>query len=92
MKYKDFIAQTAARIVADQVADMNPDALTDERNGELEPNYTIKNLVGDAVIIAKELARELENDFADERRISFHKMGDNEPFFDSYSIPDDCRW
>lgn len=89
MKYKDFIAKAAIQIMAQQCQSFGEEQFTEEtENGTIVgPSTKVKNTAYYAVIAAKALAEELEEDFVypDKDLELNHKMSDYESFFDSYN-------
>lgn len=87
MKYKEFLAKAAIEIMAQQCQSLRDDQFTEEtETGTIVgPSTDVKNAACYAVIAAKALAEELEEDFAYVRKDeSNHKMSDYENFFESY--------
>lgn len=90
MKYKDFIAKAAIQIMAHQCESFNEHMFTktDKDGNVLGPSIKIEDAASNAVIAAKALAEELENDFVYEKKDldANHKMSDNEDFFEEYEV------
>ena len=90
MKYKEFIAKAAIEIMAHQCESFNEHIFTKEdKDGTiLGPSDKLKEAAMNAVIAAKALAEELEEDFVylDKDFNTNHKMSDYEDFFDEYEI------
>ena len=88
MKYKEFIANAAIQIMAVQCESIDRSKFTKElENGTIAgPNDRLKEAASNAVIAAKALADELEDDFGYQNKDleSYHKMSDFENFFDDY--------
>ena len=90
MKYKEFIAKAAIEIMAAQCKSFKEDefVVDDEDNTILGPSIKIENAALNAVIAAKILAIELEDDFVYKKKDleNNHKMYDYEDFFEEYEV------
>ena len=61
---------------------------TDKNGNVIGPSDKVKEAASNSVVAAKALAEELEEDYAYEKEDldTFHKMSDNEEFFDEYEV------
>jgi hypothetical protein len=88
MKYKQFIANAAIQIMAVQCESINRRKFAKElEDGTIDgPSDCLKEAASNAVIAAKALADELEEDFVYQNKDleTNHKMSDFEKFFDDY--------
>lgn len=88
MKYKEFIAKAAIEIMAHQCESFNENMFTTmkEDGTIIGPSIEVEDAAMHAVIAAKALAKELEEDFAYENKDGNHKMNKFEDFFDKYEV------
>lgn len=89
MKYKDFIAMAATKIVAQKIVDIKTkEILKTELDGNIIGiNDKVKEIIVSSVNVAKALAEELEVDFVwEDELVDNHKMKKDEYFFDYYDI------
>ena len=90
MKYKEFIAKAAIRIMAHQCESFNEHMFTktDKDGNVIGPSDKVKEAAYNSVVAAKALAEELEDDYAYEKKDfeTNHKMHDDEDFFDEYEV------
>ena len=88
MKYKEFIANAAIQIMAVQCEYINRHMFAKElEDGTIAgPSDRLKEAASNAVIAAKAIADELEEDFVYPNKDleTNHKMSDFEKFFDEY--------
>jgi len=78
MIYKDFVAETSAKILSEVVGFMKADEL-------FADNEELKDFARGSVVAAKMLADELEADFQNEKTDGgLKRYSDNETFFDNY--------
>lgn len=78
MIYKDFIAETAQKIMATCIAHMTDDEL----NGY---NEVLGQYARGSVNAAKALADALDQDWQEQTAVDgIHRFSEGEPFFDSY--------
>ena len=87
MKYKEFIAMAATKIAAQQMECLSPEMMVKVmKDGTVSgPSDKVENIISGAVIAAKALAEELEDDFVYEKSPGDnHKMKEYEEFFDDY--------
>lgn len=88
MKYKEFIAKAAIEIMAHQSESFRSDMFTKEdKDGNITgPSVDVTEAAYNAVVAAKALAEQLDEDFAYENKDGNHKMNNFEDFFDEYEV------
>lgn len=88
MKYKEFIAKAAIEIMAHQCESFRSDMFTKEdKDGNITgPSVDVTEAAYNAVVAAKALAEQLDEDFAYENKDGNHKMNNFEDFFDEYEV------
>lgn len=90
MKYKEFIAKAAIEIMAHQCESFRSDMFTKEdKDGNITgPSVDVTEAAYNAVVAAKVLAEQLDEDFAYEKEdfSTNHKMSEYEDFFDEYEV------
>lgn len=90
MKYKEFIAKAAIQIMAAQCESFNEHMFTktDKDGNVLGPSIEVEDAAMNAVVSAKALAKELEEDFSYEKQDfdDNHKMKAFEDFFEEYLV------
>lgn len=78
MIYKDFIAETAQKIMAAEIINMSPAELATN-------NEELGQYARGSVNAAKALADALEQDWQEQTAVDgIHRFSEGEPFFDSY--------
>ena len=77
MIYKDFVAESAQKIMAAAIADKNAESLNND-------NESLAEYARGSVNAAKALADALDQDWHDTPVDSIHRFSEKEEYFDNY--------